>query len=68
MKSVFSFEDEIDTLRMVANKEIEITSEGIDINRLRVKQIDNKIRLHYLFKPTEEQKLAGYESLCLSTL
>ena len=67
MKSVFALESEVDTIHLLPNKRISIKSPAIDINRFKINQADSLIRLYYLFKPTEEQKAAGYRSLVLTS-
>ncbi len=65
-KSVFSFDSQVDTLHLSKNG-ISIKSMAINVNRLKIEPTDSVIRLHYLFKPTTEQKRAGFKVLIVSS-
>jgi len=67
MKSAFPVGNNIDTLNLEANKPSLVRSAPIIVNRLKVSETDKTIRLHYLFKPTDEQKRNGFKQLILTS-
>jgi hypothetical protein len=67
VESEFLLEPHIDTLVIPSNKPIQVKSESIDINRFKIRESDSTVRLHYLFKPAEVQRLAGFKPLILTS-
>jgi hypothetical protein len=67
MKSVFSFEDKVDTVSISIGKEALLSTDTILINRLKINKSDDEIRLHYLFHPTVEQTQLGYRPMLITS-
>jgi hypothetical protein len=67
MKSVFPVGPDVDTIDLEPNKSAVVKSEPIILNRLKISESDKTIRLHYLFKPTDEQKRNGFEQFIMTS-
>jgi hypothetical protein len=67
MKSVYRMQSDIDTVKVSPFGVSKVESKYIDVNRLKINESDSEIRIHYLFAPTEQQKLAGYGKLRLTS-
>ena len=66
VKNIFSFDSQIDTLRL-SKDQVTAKAITINVNRLKIEPSDTVIRLHYLFKPTAEQKQAGFKAFVVSS-
>jgi hypothetical protein len=67
VKNVFALEPKIDTVKINVNHVVNLKSEPINSNRLKINLTDSLIRLRYLFKPTSEQQAAGFKPYILTS-
>lgn len=67
MKSEFKLEPKIDTIIIRPKIPVEVKSDVIDTKRLKIQESDSTVKLYYLFKPTDEQKAAGFKPQILSS-
>ncbi|EAY24862.1 hypothetical protein M23134_05837 [Microscilla marina ATCC 23134] len=58
-------QDCLEQVSILPKQEKRIRDISLILNFLRKNKNDTKVRLHYLFKPTEKQMLEGYDSLRL---